>query len=64
MPAGIFFAGFGRIVILYVLLCHAALSVHIEPAVRAVQSEQAWCRGLPYSVIRDLSHEGVKEWVC
>ena len=43
MPAGIFFAGFGRIAFLYVLFCHAALYVHIEPAVRAVQSKQAWC---------------------
>lgn len=41
MPAGIFLAGFRIIDVRYVLFCHAALYVHIEPAVRAVQSEQA-----------------------
>ena len=45
MPVDIFIAGFSRLAFLYVLFCHAALHVHSGSPVRAVQSEQAWCRG-------------------
>jgi CRP/FNR family cyclic AMP-dependent transcriptional regulator len=47
MPAGIFIAGFGRLDFLYVLFRSVALYLHIGSAVRAVQSEQVWCRRAP-----------------
>jgi hypothetical protein len=56
MLASISFASFGRIDSLYVLFCHVALYVHIGPAVRAVQSEQAWCSGAFLTELSEISH--------
>jgi len=55
MPVNIFIAGFGRLAFLYVLFCHAALHVHSGSPVRAVQSEQAWCRGAFLTARSELS---------
>ena len=56
MLASIFVAGFRRIASLYVLFCHVALYVHIGPAVREVQSEQAWCSGAFLTELSEISH--------
>ena len=59
MSASTFFAGFHRIDPFYKFVYQVASYMRHSSPIRAVRSEQTWCRGLPYRVLRDLSHEGV-----